>query len=419
MTKGFIHLFSYLIFLLLPWYYLKSGNVQPVDIIILILLCLFVFSKQIYQLRLLKISSISFTLLIFLVYLLASFTIRYLFTNDSDTFVLIAQNFYIMVMTMTYLFLICYFYLNYEKPEFYRKILQFLLLTIIIPFSLILFSHQTTVMRGYLSFNNPNQLGIYALVNTAVLFYITLFARSNNIKINKPISLILINVYFLFFIISASRAAFGILFMYILFYFLVFQVKQIRESPLLSIAIITLLLVLPCWYLLIKILTWVSSVRETGAFAMSDMQSDIYTRMFAGISYNFSQLFIFLFGTGTASNPLRPDYLEYHNNFLEIFNQAGIAGLILYTFFNICVIRSLFREGILYLIPYLCYLEISFFHFTLRERINWYFFAFIIFICIYKKIDLLFSKSHSSSINQWNSSNFTTNKNLEVAAKNE
>lgn len=397
MANRLIISLGYLMFLLLPWYYLKSGNIQPVDIVIITLLCMLLLSRQIYQFNLMKTSSITLTLTVMIIYFFFSLTVNYILLNNSETLILISENFYIILICMSYLSFMFYLYRKYEKQQFYEKILRLLLSGTIIPLAFILFAHHTTMARGCLSFNNPNQLGAYALLNIAVLVYITLFARSNELIVNKSVSLILINIYLLFFIISASRAAFGLLFLYIFSYFIIFRVKQIRDNPIVSLFFITLILVFPCWILLNKLLIRIVMVRNSGTFVLTDMQSDIYTRIFLGMNYNLSHLFIFLFGTGSSSNPLRPSGLEFHNNFMGIFNQSGTIGLILYILFHICILRSLLKQGILYLVPYICYLELSFFHFTLRERINWYLLAVIIFLSVYQKIDRALSRTNHSS----------------------
>jgi hypothetical protein len=265
--------------------------------------------------------------------------------------------------------------------------LSYLMVGAIVPIIFIFVKNNISLSRGVLSFNNPNQLGIYALLNMSLLFYMSLFANKSNLKINKWLSFTLLNIYLVFFIISASRAAFCVVPLYILSCSVIFRVKQIRENPVASSIIIALILAIPCWFLLNKLFIRVEAVREHGLFTVSQMQNESYLRIFTGIGYNLSNLFYFLFGVGEYTNPARPNGLEFHNNFIGIFNEIGVFGLLLYLYFNLSIMYSLLRKGILYLIPYLCYLEISSFHYIFRERINWLFLSVIIFITVSSKFE--------------------------------
>ena len=376
-----------LIFLLFPIYYLHSGNIQPIDIAIVSLFFLFALSRNIIGYNIIRLSSTFYVLMILCIYSILALTANYLFIGNNQTAPLILQNIYFPIITIASISLLCYFYKHSTKQEFYEKILWFLFLATVIPLLYMIIQNNIYLKRGCLSFNNPNQLAIYAMLNMAVLFYLNLFARTNNLKMNKWLSLILINIYMEFFIISASRAAFGIVLMYILAYFVIFQVKQIRENPVFSSMIIAALLALPCWVILGHLLMQIESVRNYSEFSLNSIQADSYERAFIGISYNFSHLYYFLFGYGDNSNPLRPENLEFHNNLVGVFNEVGVVGFMLYVLLNICIILSLLKQGVLYLIPYLCYLEVSFFHYIFRERVNWWFLSVIIFITIYQKID--------------------------------
>lgn len=379
---------TYLIFLMLPWYHFNFFNTQPVDIVIIFTFLVLVISRQVIGGAFLKVSIIYFALVALSVYTLITFMLNYLVFTRTETIYLICLAVYIFIILITFISLINYLYMNNSKQEFYDKILQCLMIGTIVPIVFMLFDANNQSYRQLLSFYNPNQLAIYALLNMGILFYLTLFARTYSLKIKKAYSMILQNIYLLFFILSASRAAFGILLMYILLYFVLLNIKQMRTRPLLFAIICMCLLVMPSWLIIIHLISHMQGVRESGAFNFDVLISNAYTRMLDGINYNFEHVFNFIFGMGSETNPFRPEQLEFHNNFIGVFNQIGMLGFILYVLFNINVIRVLSRFGFLYFVPYLSYTEVSLFHYIFRERINWLFIAVLIIITAAKKIDI-------------------------------
>ncbi len=382
-----INSLTYIMFLLLPYYYLQSGSIQPVDFVIFFLFSLLVLSKNTISYSIRGVSVIYFWLMMLFIYSILIFILSYIVDHQSETLQLMAQTIYYMLLSFMYLSLLYYFYNSCSKQKFYEKMIKFLMISTIVPLIFLLIKQKIGLSRAELSFNNPNQLAIYAMLNMAIFFYMSLFAIANHLKVNRIVSLLLINLYVVFLSMSASRAAFGLLLMYVMSYFLIFPFKQVRENPIGSWIIIMLILAIPGWLLFNKFIIHMESLRENNLFILNNLQTDSYVRMFQGINYNLSNLYYFLFGVGQSSNPWRLDHLEFHNNFIGIFNQIGIFGFILYLILNIYIVIALLRQGFIYLIPYLCYLELALFHYVFRERVNWWFMAVLIFITIYKKID--------------------------------
>ncbi len=398
-SKSILYL-VYLTFFLLPWYYLRSGSAQPVDVAVIMLFAVLFFVRQLIFTPLLKLSGIYIFLLSLLIYTMLCFMLNYILFGQIETLQLLLQTIYFILMINVIVSAFINIYLNHTKQDFYKIVLNCLLLSTVIPVMFYFVSQHNDLNRTVLSFINPNQLAIYALLEMSILFYITLFARECNLKVNKLASLCLINLYLLFFLVSVSRAAFPIVLLYLVSYFIIFKVKQFRQHTVAWILIILLLILLPTWLLFNDILLHFESVREANAFNMSALQDEINIRMLDGISYNFSSLFYFLFGVGQTSNPLRPQHLEFHNNFMGIFNQVGIIGFVLYLILNISILRLLFKLGILYILPYACYLEMSCFHYLFRERINWCFFAVLILMTIYKKLDVVKAEQSQEAISE-------------------
>lgn len=317
------------------------------------------------------------------------FVLDYMFYGQMETLQLLLQVIYFIILVNVIMSALINMYLNNSKQDFYKKVHNCLMISTVIPIIFYFVKHQNDTARNILSFLNPNQLAIYALLGMSMLFYLTLFARECDLKVNKVASLCLLNVYLLYFILSASRAAFSIVLLYIVTYFILFKIKQFRRHPVVCMVLISLLISLPCWLLFNDMLSHFESIREANAFDINTLQNEVSVRMLQGASYDFSKISYFLFGVGQASNPLRPQHLEFHNNFMGIMNQVGIIGFILYVIFNISIIRTLLKYGALYILPYACYIEVSFFHYLFRERINWCFLAVLILMTIYRKLDTL------------------------------
>lgn len=384
-----MNILTYCLFFWVPYYHFKSGNLQPVDIIILLLFFVLLSMRKMKIFTIIKLSKIYNLTALLSLYSIFVLMINYVINGQSESLTLILQTVYAMLMLAVYLSILYALYTDLSKQKFYNKMIYCLLISTLMPAIFIIAKSNVDPGRMSLSFNNPNQLAIFAMINMSIFFYMSLFARSNNLQIKRFISLFIINIDMVFLAISSSRAAFGLLFMYVLCYFLTFQMKQVRENPFFSCLLIAILFAIPAWLLFNHFLMHIELMRDNSVFSLSDLRSDSYIRMFQGLSYDFTNLFYFLFGVGQSSNPWRISNLEFHNNFIGIFNQIGIIGLLIYIVLNIYIIKNLVSQGILYLIPYLCYLEVSFFHFIFRERVNWLFFAVIIFISIYKKIDVL------------------------------
>ncbi len=380
----------YGVFLLLPWYHNYSGEIQPVDIVIAITATLFFVDKQFFALRAIAASKIYRILLFLLGYLV----IRYLFAYSSDSSALyqVAANCYYAILTALFVHLFLYLYQSRTPQAFYEIILNCLLATIVIPFGILLFygpnygldilkQLDPNVCRPALTFYNANQLGFFALINLAVFYYLTLFADTGKIKINKILSLALININLIFLVISVSRAASPGFILYFLSYPLIFQLQVIKKYP--KTFWLSLVVLSMTWLGSIYIYHHIVLPKATANQAVnSGFLNDLYFRSFSGIFYTFSSVKLFLFGNGSLFNPSRTVHMEYHNNFTSLLNQTGIIGLLLYCYLIVEITRKLFKKGLLYVIPFMCYLIYSELHYAFRTRTNWLFFAVVIFILL-------------------------------------
>lgn len=312
--------------------------------------------------------------------------LSYIIFQSNQTLHLLAQECYFIIMIATFVNLIYYLYTSLTKQHFYTTILRCLFLSTLTP----IFSgleHVSNSTRETLSFNNPNQMFFFAVIGMASLFYLTLFSKKENLRVKIGLSLIISNVFLFMVFLSVSRLGVIFLIMYALFYFVLFDFKMKNKSKILFSFCAFFLAIIILWHTLNHFILNYILIRGAKDFSENTLESDTTLRALQGVEYSFSNMFFFIFGTGQTSNPLRALNLEFHNNFLGIFNQSGFFCLSIYVFLNILAMNSLWKKGWIYLVPFFSYFIVSMFHYTFRERINWLFWAIIIFITTYKIFD--------------------------------
>jgi hypothetical protein len=270
----------------------------------------------------------------------------------------------------------------YSFERCYHIFLIFILLSSILPF-LSFLKTGGVAFRVSLTFNNPNQLGFFALVNLSLVYYLSLLGVQEGIQLRKILSLLIINVNALFLFLSASRACYPALGIYAISYFIIFKPKlrgyNVWLFRIFAVVLSVYMMFAIGLFLFEHMVTTRQSMLPTSYLGLS---SDIYYRAFKGLSTSFDHVWDFLFGSGSYTVGGR-DKLEFHNNFSAIFNQVGLFGFIIYLYMNIIILRGLYQAGVLYLIPYGCYLYYSMFHYSYRTRFNWLFLAFVIFVILY------------------------------------
>lgn len=365
-------------FFLFPWYLQGSGLYQPVDVIILLFFGLFFLLQFPYLSMMIRSSSIYRIFLTFSAYIICSLFIHYLVLMDEVTAKLIVQNVYCTIILTVFIMLIAFLYCKSDPKKFYHSMLIFLLLEAALPL-LVFFKTHSFNDRIALTFNNANQLGFFSLVNLSICFYMMLFANRENIPIHKKLSFLIININLLFLFLSSSRACYPGIAIYVISYFLMFRVKTTGYKFWLFLTLSAASVLVFMGYLVFALSHYMQQSRRSMTTSSDGVLSDIYFRMFHGLSDNFVNIWYFLFGTGTYSNMSRGS-LEFHNNLLGIFNQTGFLGALFYIYMNVIILRELYKISLLHVLPYACYIYYSIFHYCYRTRINWLFLAIVIFI---------------------------------------
>ena len=217
-----------------------------------------------------------------------------------------------------------------------------LILSIILCFTVKGYSEEG---RAILSFNDPNQLGYFAVL--ILSYVIILLSYKAEYKINKflytimDIVIIIAAHFFLFLSLSRSTMA--------AFIFLdICLLKNIKNSrQILQISMAILLMTVFILFLRPNFIQERMATRGT-QFEEKNMAENLKTRLLKPFAHFEGTDFLFGQGSGTRSNKttmaglkVSQTGIEVHNMFGEVFREFGLIGLSLYLFwlikFILCV----------------------------------------------------------------------------------
>lgn len=380
MENKLILYFSGLLFLLMPWYYMSSGLPQPVDLVVIMLFSIFILIKLPHFKVIYKATI--FKLIVYLtIYSIIVFLLNFIVSSMRITLNLIEQNIYYLVLLTLFLLMFLRLQYLYGREKSYRLILWFIFLSCLFPLVTWL-KHPAQMTRISLTFNNPNQLGFFSLVNMSMIYYMGLLSKEHQVKMNRLMSVLILNINLLFLFLSASRSCYPVILLYIVSYFIIFNVKLSRDMVWLYRLLGGCFALCATTGLITKLFLHMKEIRY-GRLPISfgELTYDFYYRALRGIDFNSMDIWSLLIGNGSYTT-LSRGYLEFHNNFIALFNQIGLLGLIFYLYINIAILRLLYQKGWLYLPPYFCYLFYSMFQYSYRTRLNWLFFAIIIYLTL-------------------------------------
>lgn len=363
LMKRFLLVIIIIYLLLSPFYVFQSGLPQPADIVIGFGAVVFIFHKgfrQTYKLSLVK----------YVLYLLAVIIIVnliqwfYLYgLNGIENKLYFNPLFYIYNI----LFLIMNVYIvKQDNPKFNRYILMAILASLAIQTVLALFGihggakDMDVISRPSLFFNNPNQLGYYAL--GMLTYFVIMPSRYNKIK---WILILAIGLSTYLVLVSGSRAALGGI-------LLLGGFKLYKESIPLSIGgvLVIVLMAMSVPFLIQTnfIQKKINLIESRDARNDNTKVTEIQVRGYDKIILNPEYLF---FGAGEGKYSRFEGYSkthEIHSGFGTILFCYGIFGFFLFCFFLYKVVEPNKIKGIIYLTPVLAY---NLTHQGLRTPLFW------------------------------------------------
>src|SRR5699024_5363944 len=166
--KKYIYSLITLYCIISPFYFLSSGYPQIADFILIIAFLLFIFS---YRIIVNKVT----VLLIVILFLITIINLVYSIIFSSTDF-FISSIYYYFNFMLVLMVLSIYFK---DGLEILKKIYKGISISLIVQVLVSLIFLNITVSRQTLFFNNPNQLGYYALLSFSILTLIFYLIKSN------------------------------------------------------------------------------------------------------------------------------------------------------------------------------------------------------------------------------------------------
>lgn len=317
-----IILFLYaLYFIMNPFYFWQSGLPQIADFIFILLIILYILTNR-FSLPF-NNSNKSFILvgfvLIFYIFFINFIWILLLQTTDRF---LLSSFFYLYNFTAVIIILSLY--------KTYKKIIikttyYAILISVIIQTILYFTGGGFTGGRMTVSFNNPNQLGYFALISASILIF-----TSNKIKVDTKWFFVGIICLFVLVFASLSKAAI-LSFIGLIFFFLLARTENKKLKRNMIYSVILMVLAVGVIYNTTPIIQenhLINSVQNRIKAIGSDSDDSPQGRGYDRIS-EYPQFWIFGAGEGQYSR-FKNQRIEFHSTLGNIQVSYGIFGSLLF-----------------------------------------------------------------------------------------
>ena len=242
-----------------------------------------------------------------------------------------------------------------------------------------LFVSGSILFRQALTFNNPNQLGIFAGLCTSILvlsYFVFYPYYSRRMKVFLTVILLALLTLM---ILSGSRAALFGIFNYLAL--AIHYIKTTRHGKRnMLIFLVGLILILTP---IVKQVTTPENLKKIAILdrltnqEAENFDSDVSSRSGHIITELSAPSVLFL---GTGKNRTSMENLEVHNDFLGLIYQTGIVSGILFVVACVGILLNLYRQKPYHVLTFLPYIAFGMFHYTFRPRIVWVFLAFFILL---------------------------------------
>ncbi|MBW6473092.1 MAG: O-antigen ligase family protein [Anaerolineaceae bacterium] len=231
--KGFISLFLYALFIIItPFYFWRSGVPQIADFVLMLLVITFFIRKRFVISGISASRNFLLTGFIFSFYVVFVNLIWALILSSTDLF-LLRSSYYIYNISVCIIVIGLYADYREQFIEFTYKLIW---ASLTIQCILYLILGGFSGLRTTIFFNNPNQLGYFALLAACII----LFASS---RIQIKLFFVISGLIFAFFLIAASQSRGAILaFLGLVLLFLMSKGRKDIKKKVYSVFIIAVLL---------------------------------------------------------------------------------------------------------------------------------------------------------------------------------
>jgi hypothetical protein len=342
-SKGWLKYWS-LYLLLMPFYFFKAGNPQVSDVFISFVIGVFLLRGNSLYLMKFKFNKffLSFIIYATVINFIVAISMMGKYSKGLPWFIIIS--FYIYNL-LVYSFAIRLFYIYGSK--FLKTTIYSLVLICILQLGLSYFLNFGG-SRDSLFFDNPNQLGYYAI---SVLTLILLLEKYVSIGKLWVYASILLCTYFTF--ISVSKAAIGAIILLAMVYLISNNILKVKT--LIRVVLLGLVLVV------ISLFTTLGSGltdRLQGRLDQSVKPTEISEWEYRGYDRISNHPEYLILGAGEGAYNRFDTYIEnheIHSSFGTLLFCYGIPGLILFILFIKSIVKGVKKATLLYLIPVIAY----------------------------------------------------------------
>jgi|SRR5690625_8722 len=356
--KKLIYILLFVSITVSPFYFLGSGYPQISDVLLLIAILIFMFNYRI------KKDKIFIT--IFIIVLLISVTNLTWGIIHSDITFIFSIGFYIF----NFLFLIMIINLyDSHKNEVLEVIYKAICLSVLIQTILAPLITQSGHSRQTLFFNNPNQLGYYALLTFSILTLLYYLLKKGTIVY----IVISVMIVYLALLSNSSATILAVILVLLVQIMIIFIFRFNIKKKVLSIFLIGIfVLVISNYWIELTNINLIQTTLERYTAKESKSQSIYYER---GYNIIFENPEYLIFGAGEG-NHTRFSRIEIHSTlFAFLFNY----GIITISFLIILLFLLIRRPTIISLIILLAIYFYGLTHNGIRQPLFWLTHAIIFF----------------------------------------
>ncbi len=341
-------------------------------IILISTLLFFTYNIKTFSVNYIKHNLLLFFWIIYFILLLFGYSISQYFGLESNLDYILHDIFaYIFIFMIVLLFFHFLKILGREKILYYFEVIIYFsvlfylfifLFALLFPEFELNFRYPLLVRSIGLS-NNPNQPALYFSVIPFLWIYFVLKYKYYDIKFNILFFLLILLITYSFKSDSNFLGYVGSICICLILYF--FEKAKIYIKLFLIILILIILII--C----------IINFNEI-AYKLDGESYHGRLELILNAFYHFDKIVYFGFGPGPHSFQSYDNNLwEVHNNFIDVFTQVGILGVILFLYINFYIAKGLFKnkEYILFM-GFISLVIFTNFHFTFRQPIFWFFMCF-------------------------------------------
>jgi len=365
--------------ILCPFYFFPSGQPQVADFVLSVAVLAFFFQRQHVTTPNDKVTKyLKWFVIVVVLVNLAHFVV-FAFTGTEIAYDFLLSLSYYIFNAFVFVIALSIFKNNTLNIFYYTIIVSLLIQVFLGVLGITGAFYDGLQARTIIFFNNPNQLGYYALLMQTLFVLISFSAKKTNILILSAITLMCLYLSLL----SGSRAAMGGVFL--LLFLCIFLQKELSLIKIFSMAF--LLIILVVLFVNVK-----SDLVESQIYLFElrqerDRNRDISQFELRGYDRIIKYPEHLFFGAGEGQHTRFANAFhqgELHSGMGTILFSYGILGTIFFVLFIKRIIQDRKWLGLFILLPVVVY---NLTHQGLRQSLLWMMFALLYYVCSASKYE--------------------------------